>query len=71
MLILDELFRHLDQGGREAVIEMLHHLRREKSSVIVVDHDSEFQGAFENRVIVRKHNQRSVIEEIDHHGIGP
>ena len=65
LLILDELFRHLDQGGREAVIEMLHHLRREKSSVIVVDHDSEFQGAFENRVIVRKHNQCSVIEEID------
>ncbi len=65
VLILDELFKHLDRAGREAVIEMLHHLRQEKSSVICIDHDQEFQGAFENRVLMTKKNQRTTIQELD------
>jgi len=63
ILILDELFKHLDQSGREAIVEMLQILKLEKTSVFVVDHDSEFQGAFENRVFVRKTNGRSMIHE--------
>lgn len=66
LLILDELFRHLDRGGREAVIEMLAHLRQEKNSVIVIDHDETFQGAFENRVMIPKKNRRSTIQELDY-----
>jgi DNA repair exonuclease SbcCD ATPase subunit len=65
VLILDELFRHLDQAGREAVVEMLQLLKKEKSSVIVVEHDSEMQGAFEHRVVVTKENGCSRIVEID------
>ncbi len=61
LLILDELFRHLDRGGREAVIEMLHNLRQEKSSIFVVDHSDDIQGAFENVVTVRKKNCSSTI----------
>lgn len=54
VLILDELFRHLDTSGREAVLELLQHLAREKSSVFVVDHDAELGAQFEARVVVRK-----------------
>lgn len=64
LLILDEVFQHLDQGGKEAVMDMLQSLAQEKSSVFVVEHDTEFQSAFENRVIVRKKNRRSTIEEL-------
>jgi DNA repair exonuclease SbcCD ATPase subunit len=64
LLILDELFKHLDQAGREAVMEMLQVFRQEKSSVIVVDHDETFQEAFENRVVIRKQNGCSRIEEV-------
>ena len=67
VLILDELFRHLDQAGREAVVDMLHELRREKSSVFVVDHDNEFQGAFESRVLIQKrHRQSRIVEDTVH-----
>ena len=63
LLILDELFKHLDQSGREAVVDMLQILRHEKGSVIVVDHDAEFSESFENRVTVRKCNGASTIDE--------
>jgi DNA repair exonuclease SbcCD ATPase subunit len=61
VLILDELFRHLDDAGKEAVVEMLQHLRREKSSVIVVEHDDMLRGSFENQILVRKKNGESEI----------
>ncbi len=63
LLVFDELFKHLDQAGREAVMDMLKELRREKSSVIVVDHDQIFQSEFENIVTVRKKNGQSKIYE--------
>lgn len=66
LLILDEVFRHLDQGGKEAVVEMLQLLAREKESVFVVEHDTDFQAAFENRILVQKKNGRSVIKELDY-----
>lgn len=66
LLILDEAFKHLDRSGKEAVVEMLQVLGREKSSLIVVEHDSEFQGQFEQRVLVTKRNRRSTIKELDH-----
>ncbi|OGO09394.1 MAG: hypothetical protein A2Y61_01725 [Chloroflexi bacterium RBG_13_60_13] len=64
LMILDEAFRHLDRAGKEAVMEMLQTLSREKSSLIVVEHDSEFQGQFEHRVLVTKRNRRSTIREV-------
>lgn len=65
LLILDELFKHLDRSGREAVVDMLRYLQREKNSLIVIDHNAEFQGAFENRVVVRINNRQSTIVEVD------
>jgi DNA repair exonuclease SbcCD ATPase subunit len=46
LLIFDEVFKHLDSAGREAVVEMLNLLKRERESVLVIDHDAEFQGNF-------------------------
>lgn len=63
LLILDEVFRHLDRSGKEAVMEMLTELAREKSSVIVVEHDTDFQDSFESRIVIRKKDRRSVILE--------
>lgn len=63
MLILDEIFKYVDAKGREAVVQLLHSLRQKKSSVFVVEHDAEFQGHFENTVLVRYQNSRSTIVE--------
>lgn len=66
VMILDEVFSHVDARGGEAVIEMLHHLKREKSSIFVVEHDAEFKSQFENRVVVRRENGTSrILEESD------
>jgi len=62
LLILDEIFqKSLDTSGKEAVAEMLQHLAREKSSILVVDHDVVFQGLFEEVIVVEKHHGRSRI----------
>jgi DNA repair exonuclease SbcCD ATPase subunit len=63
LLILDEVFKHLDSRGRDAVMEMLHSLAAEKSSILVVDHDPEFQSMFENHVTVRMQDWRASIVE--------
>lgn len=66
IIIMDEVFKHLDSAGKEAVVEMLKALSRDKSSVFVVDHDSEFQNMFDNKVIIRKKNGVSQIIEVGH-----
>lgn len=63
LLILDEIFKHLDSRGRDAVMEMLHALLAEKSTILVVDHDPEFQSMFEKHVTVRMKNWRASILE--------
>lgn len=60
---LDEVFKHLDRAGKEAIIEMLQQLAREKESVLVVEHDNEFQSYFENVVTAVKKHKRSVLKE--------
>lgn len=67
VLILDEIFKHLDAKGRDAVMEMLQKLREEKSTILVVDHDAEFQAMFEQRVTVRMQGGRATIHEGDDH----
>lgn len=64
LLILDEVFRHLDAAGREAVMDLLQRLRQEKSTILVVDHDAVFAGSFEERVVVRKEGGASKIVEV-------
>jgi DNA repair exonuclease SbcCD ATPase subunit len=61
LLILDEVFRHLDGKGREAVLDLLQHLSAEKSSIFLVDHDQMWRGEFEQTLCVRKRNGRSEI----------
>lgn len=66
LLILDELFKHLDPAGEEAVMELLHHLKREKSSVFVVSHSPDFQAQFERRITIQKVSGKSrIIEEVN------
>jgi DNA repair exonuclease SbcCD ATPase subunit len=62
-LVLDEVFKHVDAKGGEAVVEMLGYLKRERSSIFVVEHDSDFQAHFEQRVTIRKQNGRAAIME--------
>jgi DNA repair exonuclease SbcCD ATPase subunit len=61
MVVLDEVFRHLDAAGRDAVMELLQIIAQEKSSIFVIDHDAEFRGAFEHLMVVRKQNGQSAI----------
>lgn len=71
LLILDEVFKHLDRSGREAVVEMLYHLAQEKSSLFVVDHDAEFQAAFQNVVVMDYANKRTKVMEAKHGAATP
>lgn len=65
-LILDEVFTHVDRAGGEAVVEMLNKLRDEKSSIFVVEQNSDFQNHFEETLVVRKeHGCSRVIREDD------
>ena len=60
LIIADELFQKgLDSAGKEAVAELLSHLEKEKSTILVIDHDVIFQGLFQETLIVEKHNGRS------------
>lgn len=52
LLALDEIFNHVDTKGAELVGQMLHELKAEKSSIFVVHHNSDFQGQFEDQVVV-------------------
>lgn len=63
LLVLDEVFRHLDAGGRETVLEALLQLRQERGSVVVVDHDPQFRAAFERRIVVELKDETSAIVE--------
>lgn len=63
IIFLDEIFKHLDRGGKESVMEMLQILSQEKSSVFVVEHDSEFKSMFDNKICVTKKDGRSTIKE--------
>ena len=68
LLVLDEVFKYVDAAGGEAVIEMLRHLRQERSSIFVIEHDSDFQSHFENKLTVRKQGGRSAIITESTHG---
>jgi DNA repair exonuclease SbcCD ATPase subunit len=65
LLVLDEVFKHVDAKGGEAVVEMLTQLQREKSSIFVIEHDSSFQSHFETVITARKERGRSRIVEAD------
>lgn len=66
LLILDEVFKHVDVSGGEAVVEMLQRLRHEKSSIFVVEHNADFVAHFENHITVRLKNGRSAIVGAEH-----
>lgn len=63
LLVLDEVFKHVDARGGAAVVEMLTQLQREKTSIFVIEHDSEFQSHFETVITARKERGRSRIVE--------
>jgi DNA repair exonuclease SbcCD ATPase subunit len=65
LLILDELFKHVDAAGGEAIAEMLNELRSEKSSIFVIEHNPDMISRFENRILVRRKGSRSTIVEVD------
>jgi len=66
LLLLDEVFRHLDRTGKEAMVEMLGQLAQEKGAVYAIEHDAEMQGLFEQQIIIEKKNRRSAIREEIH-----
>lgn len=66
LIILDEVFKHLDRGGKESVMEMLKLLATEKESLFVIEHDSDFQSLFENKITVIKEKGASRFMEEDY-----
>jgi DNA repair exonuclease SbcCD ATPase subunit len=68
LLVLDEVFKHLDHSGKEAIMQVLPILAREKSSLFVIEHDPEIQAALDNTLYVLKQHDRSRLstrEEIE------
>lgn len=64
ILVLDEVFKHLDLKGKESIVTMLHELARDKSSIFVIDHDPDFKNQFEKTILIEKTNGRSFIKEL-------
>jgi DNA repair exonuclease SbcCD ATPase subunit len=60
-LILDESFDGLDAVSKESCVEILQRYSKDRL-VIVVDHASEFQGAFENIISITYENGESRVE---------
>jgi len=58
-LFLDELFRHLDKGGKEAVVDMLREFCQSKSSIFVIEHDDEFREHFDSELVIQKSHGQS------------
>jgi len=61
LLILDEVFKHVDAAGGEAVVEMLRGLKAERGSIFVIEHDSTFQSHFDHQLTVVRQGGRSQI----------
>lgn len=59
VLILDELFRHLDRTGKASVVGMLRAMLSTKDSLFVVEHDADFQDQFDTRLRVVKRDGKS------------
>jgi DNA repair exonuclease SbcCD ATPase subunit len=71
MMILDEVFVHVDRAGGEAVVEMLQKLGTEKSSIFVIEQNADFQNHFEQTIVIRKdHGCSQIIEEESINGKG-
>lgn len=70
LLVLDEIFqKSLDSSGKEAVAELLLHLSKEKSTILVIDHDVMFQGLFEETIVVeKKHGRSRIVGATDEQG---
>jgi DNA repair exonuclease SbcCD ATPase subunit len=62
-VFLDELFRHIDKAGKEAVVDFLRQLGKDKSSVFVIEHDEEFREHFDSEIVIQKvHGQSRYLE---------
>jgi DNA repair exonuclease SbcCD ATPase subunit len=57
-VMIDEAFEGLDASSREATVEYLRALARDRL-VLVIDHGSEIGGLFESRIVVKSENRKS------------
>lgn len=62
-LILDEVFRYLDAGGKQAFVDVLRQLAKDKSTVLLVDHDPTFTAYCDSVIVVEKRNGCSSIQQ--------
>jgi DNA repair exonuclease SbcCD ATPase subunit len=62
LLILDEVFEHLDSAGIDAIMSLLRLLNKTKESVFVITHKDEFKEQFSSEIqVVRKGNEATVV----------
>jgi DNA repair exonuclease SbcCD ATPase subunit len=60
ILVLDEVFRHLDTQGKQAIVDMIDLLAKGRA-VYVIDHDVEVKARFTEQVVVTKQDNKSTI----------
>lgn len=61
--IFDEAFDALDQVGIESVVNLLHDLAAEKSTIIVISHNEHLKSYFTNTLTVVKQNGFSMLDD--------
>lgn len=61
--IFDEAFDALDQVGIESVVNLLHDLAAEKSTIIVISHNEHLKAYFTNTLTVVKQNGFSMLDD--------
>jgi DNA repair exonuclease SbcCD ATPase subunit len=58
-LVLDEVFKHVDERGGQAVMDMLRVLRVEKDYIAVIEHNPVFKDDFDHNLEVTKKQGKS------------
>jgi DNA repair exonuclease SbcCD ATPase subunit len=56
LLLLDEVLDGLDAAGRSRIMDLLSHLRSQRSTIIVISHDPEIVEKFGKTITVIKKN---------------
>jgi DNA repair exonuclease SbcCD ATPase subunit len=59
ILLIDELLDGLDRTGRQRIMSLLSELRQQRSTILVISHDSDITELFENTLIVRKEARKA------------
>lgn len=61
LMILDEMFDGLPESVRERVVDLLNVLRKDRETILIIDHFKAMSNMIDNEIVVEKRNGKSKI----------